>query len=1111
MTKRIHHVLGLLALAAVVFTSSVRAATHTWTGAGGNKLFSNPANWAGNNVPANSVNYVELIFPVAGTADAIVDIQNLTVNAVTIQRTSFTLMGTNSWPLTLAAFVSWPTITTYGGPVTFASSLRLAFPTSLELQATGTVQMASQLIGPGWFRQTGPTDLTLGGSAANTYTNFTQINGATLRLAKPSGVIAVPTDLQMQGGQIILTNSHQINSNALVKFNNSSFRGGAYHQILKNIQAANFVTLNSASGGVVTVGNVSCQSIGTELDLEGYGGTISLAGTFSLGRNTETYLWGNISLAVPPPGERGATFYLDDSGNTVSLPFVRIIGNISGPTNAPIRYTGRGTIDLWNDSSTYQGPTYVETNVTVSFESAEGFGSGVGGTYVSELALVFFDGPFSLSEPFHLTGPTNYASDMLINYVDALTLTWPIRVTNQVGLLSQNTNGFIISGTVSGPGTITKISSFGDDPLIFNGTAINTFSGGLIVESGVVELRRVNGGLPVPGPLTIFNGSTVRSYFNHQIGDNADVRVLLGSFLRLENVFDTIRSLELLEGNVLTGTGALTVTSNITSLAGSIESFISGNLGLGANGTTIHVESGGSPPDLLVPAVISGSAFATLTKTGAGQLDLVGANTFLGNCFVNGGTLRARNGQALGSTTLGTTVSSNAFLDFNTVSPIHGENLSLNDGTLRFTQPVTNTWGGPVSVGGFTTIETLLSNSRLLLTNIVSGAGGFAKTGLGILDLTGVSANTYAGSTVVSGGVLNLSKTNGPAVPGSALNIGYAGRDVTSASVESLRAAQVGDSTAVALSSLATWDLNGQNDTIGSLAGAGTVSLGLAQLTHGSLGTDTAFSGLITGNASISLVKVGAGVFTMTGVQTYTGRTTVSGGTLLVNGTNGPGLTVVSGGTLAGRGQIGNLTAQGGTLSPGNSPGILKIGNLIGNPNTTYRCELNNTNAGTGYDQLSITGWVQLGGSPLQLVLGNAGAVSNRYTILVNDGTEAITNTFSGLSEGVTFYASGTPFRITYQGGTGNDVVLTQLGLQQKPQIGTIKKLPNGQIEINGTGVPNLLYSVFASTNVALPSTNWLDLGFIQATPSGALQFVDPDATNFVMRFYQFVLPPFNQ
>jgi hypothetical protein len=152
---------------------------------------------------------------------------------------------------------------------------------------------------------------------------------------------------------------------------------------------------------------------------------------------------------------------------------------------------------------------------------------------------------------------------------------------------------------------------------------------------------------------------------------------------------------------------------------------------------------------------------------------------------------------------------------------------------------------------------------------------------------------------------------------------------------------------------------------------------------------------------------------------------------------------------------------------------------------------------------------VNLSSASLELVLGNPGAISNRYTILVNDGTDVITSTFGGIAEGATFYASGTPFRITYSGGTGNDVVITQLGLQNKPQIGSVKKLPNGDIEINGTGIPNLLYRVYASTNIV--STNWLDLGFIQATPAGALQFVDTDASLFPTRFYQFVLPPFNQ
>lgn len=42
--------------------------------------------------------------------------------------------------------------------------------------------------------------------------------------------------------------------------------------------------------------------------------------------------------------------------------------------------------------------------------------------------------------------------------------------------------------------------------------------------------------------------------------------------------------------------------------------------------------------------------------------------------------------------------------------------------------------------------------------------------------------------------------------------------------------------------------------------------------------------------------------------------------------------------------------------------------------------------------------------------------------------TDQITNTYSTLNEGDTFYASGAKYTITYQGGDGNDVVITYLG-----------------------------------------------------------------------------------
>jgi autotransporter-associated beta strand protein len=58
---------------------------------------------------------------------------------------------------------------------------------------------------------------------------------------------------------------------------------------------------------------------------------------------------------------------------------------------------------------------------------------------------------------------------------------------------------------------------------------------------------------------------------------------------------------------------------------------------------------------------------------------------------------------------------------------------------------------------------------------------------------------------------------------------------------------------------------------IGSLAGAGGVTLGSAILTTGNDNTSTIFSGSIAGTGG--LTKIGAGTFMLTGASTYTGPT----------------------------------------------------------------------------------------------------------------------------------------------------------------------------------------------------------------------------------------------
>jgi hypothetical protein len=67
---------------------------------------------------------------------------------------------------------------------------------------------------------------------------------------------------------------------------------------------------------------------------------------------------------------------------------------------------------------------------------------------------------------------------------------------------------------------------------------------------------------------------------------------------------------------------------------------------------------------------------------------------------------------------------------------------------------------------------------------------------------------------------------------------------------------------------------------------------------------------------------------------------------------------------------VGGLVtvANGGTLSPGNSPGKLTMGALTLNTGSITQIELAGTTVGTQYDQLNVVGLMSLGGT-LQVVL----------------------------------------------------------------------------------------------------------------------------------------------
>ena len=127
--------------------------------------------------------------------------------------------------------------------------------------------------------------------------------------------------------------------------------------------------------------------------------------------------------------------------------------------------------------------------------------------------------------------------------------------------------------------------------------------------------------------------------------------------------------------------------------------------------------------------------------------------------------------------------------------------------------------------------------------------------------------------------------------------------------------------------------------------------------------------------------------------------------------------------------------------------------------------------------------------------LAFASAVTKRFMIVKNDGVDPVVGTFKGLPQGATTNFNGAQFQISYFGGTGNDLVLTQLALPAPPQLGGIIQLGNGQIQLSGTGVPGLSYTVQDNTN--LMTTNWVNIGVTMAQPpASAFQFIDMDAVS---------------
>ncbi len=245
--------------------------------------------------------------------------------------------------------------------------------------------------------------------------------------------------------------------------------------------------------------------------------------------------------------------------------------------------------------------------------------------------------------------------------------------------------------------------------------------------------------------------------------------------------------------------------------------------------------------------------------------------------------------------------------------------------------------------------------------------------------------------------------------------------------VRSASANSIPDASLLRLNGTSTFDLNGTNETLGAIGGSATATLiiGNSTLTAGFGNQSLNYAGAITGSGT--LVKTGSGVQTLSGVSTFSGDVQINDGRLQVDGTLPAAIDINTGATIGGTGTVGTVAANSGsTVAPGNSPGILNTGNFDLQAGSTLEIELGGlgANPGTDYDQVDVTGSVSLAGT-LDLRAYSNYAAGQTFTIINNDGSDPVTGTFAGLSNGATYQIGGSLLTIDYFGGDGNDVTLT--------------------------------------------------------------------------------------
>lgn len=991
-------------------SATTRANTWVWTGGGGaNGNWNNSANWGSAGIPGNGDT---VVFQGATGLNSTNNIAGLTLSQMRFISGGFNVHGA-AFTLT-NSFIA----TNFTGSINIYNTLTNGTADLFILVSNNiTVTLYGNINGPVGVVKAGLGTLTYDGPGDDAYTGTTTVSAGTLQLnvggfnaflgplvvGDGSGV-GSPTVRDLLYEEIPDTCQVTINTSGLLDLNNYNETIGALTLSGATVSSGTG-TLTLSSNSTITLPDLSISSI---------------SGNLNNGSGT---------LTIQGNGGGILTFYASVSG------LANIVQNDRADT-------------VWYGSNSYSGNFTVNANGYIFLANSFALGNVTNKLTMNGSSLLDLSGGISITnQTVTLNSDTNgtlafYGSF----YCSGGSNFWQANfVFNNNCTVRVDTNCALVlnaAGFISGPGGFTKI---GPGSLTLGGPAnVSSYAGNTTVNEGTLFLNSENviryGTLMIGDGVGGSQADVVRYLTDGCIyggGGGSTVVITNSGWLDLNGFTDDVGPIYMDGATITTGAGQLQLFPPLATYSSTNGfSTISGNFNLLSGTETLAISN-----DLHMSAIVSG--VGTLAKTGPGTLYLFGANTYTGPTLVQQGWLRADSPLALGSTNNGTIVSSGATLVLEGSISITNEPLTLNGpgessiwGSLDVESGV-NTWMGPVTNNANSTLDAWNPGSELHINGPISGAGGLDifgySLGGGTVFYEGFAANTYAGLTTVDqGGTLTLSK---PVSFGS-----VPGNSVISGTMRLASNMQMPTTVDVLVNGGGLFDFGAYFQYVDTLRGTGTVNFGTGGWIYVGLNSGSSeFDGNFTGvgySPGWTVGKTGSGTFTIGGNSTYlAGFTHVLAGTLLVNGSQfSIPVQVDLGATLGGSGTVGSIT-NSGTVSPGvGGPGILTCSNLIFTSSGEYLADLDGPTQGTTYDllnPLTLGGSIILGNAALQVVPNFTSPVSigQQFTIIRNATPNLFSGIFSGLPEGSQFTANGYTFRISYVGGTGNDVVLTLLGI----------------------------------------------------------------------------------